>query len=218
MCLLSSLLSFWSLSPFWATWCSHFLGNKAERSAHILQAENLETYFTSSVSSNHCTAVIFRSYSIYNAMPVLTVPKFNFKDSIWTSVIKGSFELLLDRVSSPSDNMLLIGTQLVIYAIWLWSAVKAALSTLRWNYPAITNIQLKLSSTKILHLSCAVHLKHKHTPPAPSSGTFQKLPQVSLEAQLLQKSRETNSLHRSWERHNTCLLLIEQKRVCILFI
>lgn len=148
LCLLPLLSSFWGLPPFWATWCSHLRGGKAERSAHVLQAGNPRTYFRSSVSSNHCTAVIFKRCFIYNAMPVLTVPKTNFKDSIWTSVIKGSSELLSNRVLSPSNNMLLIGTQLVIYTIWLWSAVRAALSTLGWNYPAITNVQLKLGATQ----------------------------------------------------------------------
>lgn len=52
------------------------------------------------------------------------------------------------RLHQKKKNRLLIGTQLVIYAIWLWSAVRAALSTLRWNYPAITNIQLKLGAAR----------------------------------------------------------------------
>ena len=132
-----------------------------------------------SIFSNFYTTVLFRSYSVYNAMPILTLQKFSFKESIWTSVIKESIWIVIDSHLHP-NNMLLIGTQLVIYTVSLWSAVQHASSTLRWNYSAITHGAHTLSNcTKKTSLSCNMHFKNKHTTFSPSSGTFKKQPQVS---------------------------------------
>lgn len=103
--------------------------------------------------------------------------------------------------------MLLIGTQLVIYALWLWSAVRAASSTLRWNYPAITNMQLN------------VGVKRASKPPlcpyALWTANMQPvLPLVVHSESCLKKHRGLlaywnlrKSLQGSWESHNICLII-----------
>lgn len=98
----------------------------------------------SSNFSSFYTTVLFRSHFVCNAMPILTLQKSNFKDRIWTSVIKESIWTVIDSHLHP-NNILLIGTQLVIHPVSLWSAVQYASSTLRWNYSAITHMELILT-------------------------------------------------------------------------
>lgn len=149
-----------------------------------------------------------QSHSIPSTMPRLTLPRSNFKDSIWTSVIKGSFWIVIDS-HLRANNMLLIGTQLVIYPGSLWSAVRLASSTLRWNYPAITKHRAHTCSncTKKTSLSCNRHFKNKHTTCSPSSGAFGKVTSNVTAAVLLVKM-EGNRVYTDLGDSDCLLLLI----------
>lgn len=142
----------------------------------------------------------------------------NFKGSIWTSVIKESIWIVIDS-HFHANNMILIGTWLVIYTVSLGSAVQCASSVLRWNYSAITHTELILA---------VIAQRKPHYPairtPKPNIQPF--LPLVAhLKSNLkhhigqsrLLKWKETKSLHKTWE----LIVFVYYRlwwKVCILFM
>lgn len=153
-------------------------------------------------------------------MLILTLQKSNFEDSIWTSVIKESIRIVMDSHLCP-NNTLLIGTQLVIDTISLWSAVQYALSTLRWNYSAITHTELILAviAQRKPHYPAICTSKIKLTTFSPSSGTFKKRPQ-GAQRPVLPIKFEGNKQNVYW-RLGRCIIFVYYRswwKVCISFM